>query len=213
MIYFIFNLVFLLFNFKDIYSRPISYSDAWTIMQKNDYNKNSLHVHYTPLIKYSIGYRGEYWKNKEWSFHGAQVNYLLSRLNNASSQANFYLKSGVGVALSDYKNLEKEKQPSVFSGFSMDWENRRYYTSYENKFIYANKIDKFFLQKIRLGLSPYIGKYGDLHSWLMFQIDHMPKSKDKFIYTPFLRMFKGDYLAEAGFSNNKELMFNFIKRF
>ena len=213
MIVFFTKFFFLFLWAKETYSRPVSYSEAWTIMQKNDFNKNSIHIHYSPLTKYSIGYRGEYWREKEWSFHGTQLNYLLSRLNNKASQANFYLKNGIGVATSDYKHLEKEIQTSFFSGFSMDWESRRYYTSYENKFNFANKIDNFFFQKIRLGLSPYIGKYGDLHSWLMIQIDHMPKSNNKFVYTPFLRMFKGDYLAEAGFSNNQKLMFNFIKRF
>ena len=47
----------------------------------------------------------------------------------------------------------------------------------------------------------------------MLEVDHMPNSINSIIYTPMVRMFKGDYLAEAGISNYGDLMFNFIKRF
>ena len=45
------------------------------------------------------------------------------------------------------------------------------------------------------------------------QVEHMPQSKNKIVYTPILRMFKGDYLAEAGLSNLGDITINFIKRF
>ena len=47
----------------------------------------------------------------------------------------------------------------------------------------------------------------------MLQVENMSKTKNKIIYTPMLRMFKGDYLAEAGLTQDKDFMFNFIKRF
>ena len=47
----------------------------------------------------------------------------------------------------------------------------------------------------------------------MLQVESMTKTKNKIIYTPMLRMFKGDLLAEVGLSNYKDFMFNFIKRF
>ena len=194
-------------------ARPISYPGGWTLMQMNDLNRHSVHAHYSPSASYSLGYRGEYWRQKEWQFHGIQFNYLIKRLNTSKSQMNFYLKNASGLALSDYKNLESKIEPSLFSGISLDWEDRQYYISYENRLNYSPTINNFFLQKARVGFAPYIGKYGDLHTWFMFQVENMPKSKDKIIYTPMLRLFKGDHLVEAGLNNHRDFMFNFIKRF
>ena len=47
----------------------------------------------------------------------------------------------------------------------------------------------------------------------MLEVQHMPQTKNKMAYTPMLRMLKGDFLAEAGLTNYKEFMLNFIKRF
>ena len=69
------------------------------------------------------------------------------------------------------------------------------------------------MQKARIGYAPYTGEYGDLHTWIMFQVQHMPNKKNTFVYTPMLRMFKGDYLAEVGLSDTRDFMVNFIKRF
>ena len=198
---------------KELKPRPISYVGGWTIMQMNNLNKHSAHFHYSPSIKYSVGYRVEYWRKKEWQFHGVQANYLIERINTPKSQSNFYLKNGVGLAISNFRNYENKIEPSLFSGISMNWENRRYFTSYENRIMHSFTIDKFFLQKGRIGFAPYIGKYGDLHTWLMLEVQHMPQTKNKMAYTPMLRMFKGDFLAEAGLTNYKEFMLNFIKRF
>ena len=108
-----------LFCIKSAISRPISYPGGWTIMQMNDFNRHSVHFHLSPSVKYSIGYRGEYWRKKEWQFHGTQLNYLIKRFNTPKSQANLYLKSGAGLAVSDYKNLNNKVEPNIFSGIVM----------------------------------------------------------------------------------------------
>ena len=206
-------LLFTLILCKSIKARPISYVGGWTIMQMNDFKNHSIHLHYSPSIKYSIGYRGEYWREKEWQFHGTQLNYLIKRLNTSTSQSNFYLKSGLGLAFTDFKQYEKKIETALFSGLAFDWENRQYYISYENKFNYNAKIDEIFIQKSRIGFAPYVGSYGDLHTWLILQVENIPKANKKIVFTPMIRIFKGDYLAETGLSNNKDFMFNFIKRF
>ncbi len=199
--------------FEELNARPISYPGGWTFMQMNDFNRHSIHVHFSPKINHSIGYRGEYWRKKEWQFHGLQFNYLIKRLNTSKSQANFYFKNGAGVAVGGLKNKKSEIEPNLFSGVSIDWESRKYFTSYENRINFNTSIDKFFLQKVRLGFAPYLGGYGDLHSWIMAQIEHMPQAKNKIVFSPILRMFKGDFLTEIGVSNYEDIMFNFIKRF
>ncbi len=209
-LFWLFSAILILAN--EILARPISYPGGWTIMQRNDFMRNSLHLHYTPSIKYSLGYRAEYWKRKKWQFHGVQLNYLINRSNTSKSQTNFYLKNGVGLAFSNLN--QNNLKPNLFSGFSIDWEDRRFFSSYENRINYNDSIQNFFSQKVRLGMAPYIGKYGDLHTWLMLQVEHLPHTKDNVFLTPILRVFKGDYLFEAGINNsNKEFMFDFIKRF
>ena len=202
-----------LFFSREINSRPISYQGGWTIMQKNDFNRHSLHSHFSPSINYSIGYRVEYWRKKEWTFHGLQLNYLLKRVNKPNSQANLYFKNALGFALSDYKNLDNNIEPNIFSGVAFDWENRQFFFSYENRLNYNYTIDRFLAQKTRIGFAPYIGKYGDLHTWIMLQAENMSRGKKRIVYTPMIRVFKGDYLAEFGLSNHNDTMFNFIKRF
>lgn len=194
-------------------SRPVSYPGGWTIMQKNDKSANSLHVHYSPTARYSIGYRAEYWRNEDWQFHGVQLNYLVKRHNAPASQANFYLKSGLGVAYDDLGLPDVKAQPAAFTDIALDWENRRYFTSYENRLYYAEDIAKFFRQKARVGIAPYLGDYDDVHTWLMLQVDHITGERDNISFAPLVRFFKNEYLAEVGISNKGGFLFNLIIRF
>lgn len=194
-------------------ARPVSYPEGWTIMQMNDEDANGLHIHYSPTAKYSIGYKAEYWRDMKWQFHGVQLNHLVKRWNQPDSQANLYLKNGVGLAYSDFEAFDQESSLAGFTGVAVDWENRRFFTSYENRLYYAGDLDQFFMQKARIGVAPYIGEYGDIHTWLMLQVDHNPKKHDEVTFTPMLRFFKSEYLAELGLSNQGHAMFNWIIRF
>lgn len=190
-------------------ARPILYPGGISAMQMNDEHSHALHLNYTPASNYSIGYRSEYWHDQEWWFHGAELNYLVKRWNNPGSQANIYLKSAAGLA--DQESGEQE--PGVMTGFAADWENRRYLTSYESRLVYAGDIDHFLMQKARVGMAPYIGDYGDLHSWLMLEVTHMPAAEGNVTFTPMVRLFKGDILAEAGISHRGDLMINWMVQF
>lgn len=194
-------------------ARPVSYPGGWTIMQMNDTNSNNLHLHYSPTAKYSIGYKGEYHRAGEWQFHGLQLNYLAKRINKKGSQANFYLKSTAGLAYSYFEAFDNDTELAGSIGVATDWETRRYFTSYENRLTYAGDIEKSFEQKARVGIAPYIGNYGDLHTWLMFEVDHNPKREDELVYTPMVRFFKDVYMFEVGVSSNEDVMFNIIIRF
>ena len=52
------------------------------------------------------------------------------------------------------------------------------------------------LKFIHLGITPYIGDYGDIHTWLMIKFDHTPKFKRNLIITPHLRFFKDVHLMK-----------------
>lgn len=192
-----------------VLARPVSYPGGITFMQMNDMDSNNLHIHYSPTAKYSIGYKGEYWRDAEWQFHGAQLNNLLKRWNKPASQANVYLKSGVGIVESDNTDTEV----GVYTGVSLDWEDRRYFAYYENRLYKAGSIERFFMQKARVGIAPYIGDYGDLHTWLMVQVDHIPEKDDPITVTPLIRLFKSEYLTEIGVSEDGDALINFVIRF
>jgi len=197
-----------------LFARPISYPEGWTVMQMNDANSNAFHLHYSPTIKYSIGYKHEYWRDAKWRFNGAQLNYLVKRFNKPKSQANIYLKNGLGVAYSDHGKFVNETSEAAFSELAMDWEDRRLFVSYSARGTYAGDIDKFAMQKARVGVAPYIGDYGDLHSWIMLELEHNPEAKgDEVTLTPLLRFFKDVYLFEVGANEDGKVTFNTIIRF
>jgi hypothetical protein len=194
-------------------ARPISYPKGWMFMQENDDSSNNVQLQYSPTARYSVGYMGEYWREKQWQFHGITLNNLLYRVNNNDSQANFYLLSGAGVAYSDWNHFHNKTQAAGFSGIEADWEDRRFFVLYANRITYAGDIAKEFRQKARVGVAPYIGEYGDLHSWLMLQVDHTPSEADNFTVTPLIRLFKGTNLFEAGVSNRGTILVNFMHIF
>ena len=46
-------------------ARPVSYPSCTTIMQMSDVDAHSIHIHYSPTAKYSVGYKSEYWRDEE----------------------------------------------------------------------------------------------------------------------------------------------------
>lgn len=198
---------------SSVQARPVSYPGGWTVMSMNDGAKNSLHFHYSPTAKYSVGYKFSYWRDDQIQTNALQINNLLKRWNNIDSQANFYLKSGIGTAHDMSGDRDDHHEWHGFTGIALDWEDRRYFVSYENSYHDLGSFDDFFSQSARVGMAPYIGEYGDLHTWLMLQVDHEPEEPDHFTVTPLVRFFKGVHLLEVGVSENKEVMVNYIYRF
>lgn len=194
-------------------ARPVSYPGGWTAMVMNDGSMHSLHVHYSPTAKYSLGVRSSYHLEDDFWHNTFQINHLLKRWNNQDSQGNVYLKSGVGIAYSDEDEFDGKIEPAVFSGIATDWETRRYFISYENRYIEAGDIHNAFHHNARVGVAPYIGDYGDLHTWLMLEVEHEPEAEDRFTVTPLVRLFKGVHLMEAGISNHGDILFNYIFRY
>lgn len=194
-------------------ARPVSYPGGWTVMMTNSGDANSAHVHYSPTAKMSVGVRSEYRREGEYQLNSVQMNNLLKRWNKRDSQANLYLKSGIGFAYSDAGDFDGETDAAAFTGIAADWEDRRYFISYENRYIEAGDIDDGYMQSARVGIAPYIGDYGDLHTWLMLQVDHSPESDEKVTVTPLVRLFKDVHLMEAGISNQGDVLFNYVIRF
>lgn len=189
-------------------ARPVSWPGGWMVMGMHEGDMSSASLTYSPSNWYSVGYKAEYWQDRHWQFHGVEGNILAKRWNNPASQANLFIKNAAGFAYSDYGAFDGKMEPAAMTGFEIDWENRRFFTLYENHLIYAGDIERSFMQKARVGIAPYIGDYGDLHTWLMLQVDHNPKDVDRFTVTPLVRLFKGYQLVEFGVSNQGEVLLN-----
>lgn len=190
------------------YARPVSYPGGWTVMVMNDIDHNSTHIHLSPTHQYSIGWRHEYFREEKAHADMAQINYLLKRWNAPKEQANIYIKSGAGIAYED-----NETEAALFTGLAADWETRRYFASYDTQFLKAGDITSYAKHKARVGIAPYEGDFGDLHTWLMLQGDYDAGKQDSFSLTPLVRFFKGTTLLEAGYNLDEGLLVNFVQRF
>ena len=190
--------------------RPISYSGGTTVMQNNGPIKHNVHIHYTPHYTYSIGYVWEHYRNDDIDLNGIQLNYLIKRWHYLHAQGNLYFKTAFGDA-------EQSSQHDLYAMVNLagDYETQRIFTSYDIKVYRSNgHIMDQFQQSARLGVAPYIGDYGDLHTWLMLELSHQPNySGDTFILTPLVRLFKGTKLVEVGYSSDHRLLFNWVLRF
>lgn len=194
-------------------ARQVSYPGGWTTMLKHNHERSSLHQHYSPTAKYSVGYKFEYWRDKDFALNALQLNNLLKRWNGPASQANLYLKSGIGVAYSNDGQFSNKTEPAGFTGLSADWEDRRYFVSYSNRYTEAGEIDSFYMQSGRVGIAPYVGDYGDLHTWLMLDVQHSTQGNDDLTFTPMVRFFKSVHMVEAGVTDDGDVMFNYTIRF
>ena len=197
-----------LFTSATAFARPVSYPEGWTVVFDHDVDVNSSLVHYSPTAKYSVGWRHDYFRADGVNADTAQVNYLVKRWNAAGSQANIYLQSGAGIVYDS-----EDTDAAAFTGVQADWENRRYFTSYQNRFFYGGDLTRSAKHEARVGVAPYIGDYGDVHTWLMLQADYDAGQADDFSLTPLVRMFKGTDLVEAGYNLDGGLLFNYIHRF
>lgn len=205
-----FLLLILIISSVSIFARPISYPGGWTIMQKNDWMKKRVHIHYSPSATHSLGLVFNHDELSEDNMIGAQWNYLLKRKNTRYSQANIYLMTLAGANLDNSNSFQGDL---TLAG---DWESRRLFTSYMASLRYEDGVSNknIFSQSARIGIAPYLAEYGSFHTWIMLQVDHTPEfmGDDQIVVTPLLRFFKGDFLWEIGFSDNKKFLFNWIIR-
>lgn len=179
-------------------------------MQRNNGDRSSVHVHYSPTATDSIGvYIEKNWE-EDVTFTGLQYNRLVKRWNGPQSQANFYAKFGVGQA-DPFGDAEAEL--AGFIELAVDWETRRWFTQYRIRATdFAD--NQSVHHSARLGVAPYIGDYGDLHTWLMVQVENHPERDKPITTTPFIRLFKGVQMVELGYTvEQNEWLANWIVRF
>ena len=180
-------------------ARPISYSGGHTLMHFNDSMKESIYYHYSPTYKFSIGL--ETMQNKVFSINETNIRftYLLNRKNKKLSQRNLYFQSAIST-----------KDNNYVYGMHGDWETRRYFIGFDYKEV-KNIID-YTDKHIQLGLAPYLGEYGDLHTWLMLKTKKNSINNKQITY-PVVKFFKGNVLLELGYDKKTDGDIQLIYRF
>ncbi len=194
-------------------ARPVSYPGGWTLIEETDRQSTSLWTHYTVTPKWSLGARTEWDRQLDFVFNGVQATYLAKRWFGEDYQANVYAIGGAGIATAVDGN-PAGNNASGFIGALADWETRRLFASYRIRYLEAGDVGDNFVQAARLGFAPYEGDTGDLHTWLMVEVDYRPNNEEEIGVTPLIRFFKGAALFEAGWSiTDNEPLVNFTYRF
>jgi hypothetical protein len=167
----------------------------------SDNMKDSIYAYYSPSHLYSFGIESKKDKYTQSDYSYLRFTYLLDRKNAEKSQRNFYFQSGINT---DGTN-------NYFLGIHGDWETRRLYTgfSYKNVRLKTQTYqDKFF----QFGIAPYLGEYGDLHTWLMVKAKKNSIDNDWSVY-PMLKLFRGDFLVEIGYNKKTNVDAHLMYRF
>jgi hypothetical protein len=194
-------------------ARPVSYTGGWTVVEESDRQSSSALVHYTPSPTMSLGLKTEINRDSDFVIYSVHPTVLAKRWFGADYQGNLYFHGGVGLASGINNNPESDHM-AIYGGVMADWETRTLFVGYRNRYLEAGEHTSQFMQAFRAGFAPYKGDSGDLHTWLMLEIDHRPSDPDSITATPLVRFFKGPLLVEAGYnlSVNQPLV-NFTYRF
>ena len=182
-------------------ARPISYSGGSTIMSFSDNIKDSLYYHYSPSYKYSVGIENIRDKYFDDNYSYVRFTYLLNRKNTENSQRNLYLQSGISS-----KGFNE-----FFYGMHGDWETRRLFVGFGLKET-KKKIHDYSEQYYQIGVAPYLGDYGDLHTWIMIKAKEN-SLQNKWSTYPVLKFFKGNVLVEFGYGEKTEWDVHLMYRF
>jgi hypothetical protein len=193
------KIFFLFLLTLDTEARPISYSGGHTVMHFNDNMKESIYYHYSPSFKYSVGVEKFDDKIFDRSDTNLRFTYLVNRKNTKNSQRNFYFQSAVST-----------KNKNYIYGVHGDWETRRYFIGFDYKEV-KNIID-YKNKHIQLGFAPYLGTYGDLHTWLMLKTKKNSLRKKQITY-PVIKFFKGNVLLELGYDKKTDWDIHLMYRF
>ena len=185
-------------------AKPLSYVGGTMVMQENDETGRTLSLDYTftPTEAFGVYIKQEE-NGKEIFMFTPEINTLLKRWNLPDGQGNIFNMSGAGIA-----NYRGNNQPSLWTAFLADYESRRWFISYEPRFVWDGNIEKSVWQRTRIGFAPHLANYNELNTWIMLQVDHHPAKHDHFVATPLIRFFYKTYLFEIGYGSNQHIMLN-----
>ena len=196
-----------------VQARPVSYAGGWTLIEVANRASTAGLVHYSPAHNFSVGLRHEWQRADDVKLTAIQPTLLVKRWFGREYQGNFYLTGGLGTAKDESPN-KLGSDTASFVGVMADWETRTLFVSYEALFLEQGTLGNYSMHAARFGWAPYAGDTGELHTWLMLEVDRREHFEDKTSVTPLLRFFKGPALLELGYNlTDPSPLVNFTYRF
>ena len=194
-------------------ARPVSYAGGWTLIETSNRASTAGLVHYSPAHNFSVGLRHEWQRASDVKLTALQPTLLVNRWFGREYQGNLYLTGGLGTAKDESPN-NRGSETASFVGVMADWETRTLFVSYEARFLEQGALGNHSMHAARFGWAPYAGDTGELHTWLMLEVDRREHFEDKTSVTPLLRFFKGPALLELGYNlTDPSPLVNFTYRF
>jgi hypothetical protein len=192
-------------------AHPVAFEGATAVQFFSDVRMREVQLYHSITSRHSLGTRyirlGSGEEKRDLALGGA--NWLLHRWNRDSSQANVYL----GGALGNTWNTTRSGMTGLFE-IDTDWESRQYYVAAQFRGI--EPIGKsrgersIYSGYARVGFAPYVAEYGDIHTWVILEVDRMTRSGMSTQVTPLLRFFHRNVLFEIGRSFDDNWKFNFM---
>ena len=196
-----------------VQARPVSYTGGWTFIEVANRASTAGLVHYSPTHNFSVGLRHEWQRADDVKLTAIQPTLLVKRWFGREYQGNLYLTGGLGTAKGASPD-NRASETASFVGVMADLETRTLFVSYEARFLEQGALGNHSMHAARFGCAPYAGDTGELHTWLMLEIDHREHFEDKTSVTTLLRFFKGPALLELGYNiTEPSPLVNFTYRF
>lgn len=190
------------------FGHPVTFKGGWAFMAFNQPDMYDWQLLYTfkPKLSLGVDFIGDSMEPRERYFLIPRLSWLVKRWNEADSQANIYVSGGVGLA-----NKGSLNHPAVEGAIEADYETRSIYFSGKAQIVAAQGFNTLALYQLRAGFAPYLGESGELHSWLIGQVQYLPFAPDQTLRVgPVLRMFYKNVLWELGVSTKRTWNINLM---
>ncbi len=156
-------------------ARPVSYTGGWTVVEESDRQSSSALVHYSPVSNYVTGAQDGDQSGCRLRHFSVHPTVLAKRWFGADYQGNLYFHGGVGLASGINQQPGIEIIWRFYGGVMADWETRTLFVGYRNRYLDAGELcQPIHRRRSEPALLPIEGDSGDLHTWLMLEIDHRP---------------------------------------
>ena len=150
-------------------ARPVSYAGGWTLIETSNRASSAALLHYTPAYNYSVGARYEWMRGADIRMQAIQPTYLAKRwFGKLPSQS---LPHRRRRPCRTNARPDSITETASFAGVMADWETRSLFASYETRAADLGRLGNQTMHAARVGWAPYEGDTGDLHTWLMVEVD------------------------------------------
>ena len=198
----------LLFLFcSELYAHPVSYQGSLGMMGYFSKEMTDIEMNYS--AKHWLAFSGRILRitpdtdRPDVTVGG--LNLLLKRWNASGFQANIYTQLAAGNS-----RLSGRNRAAYLTELVGDIEDRHFYFYSHFSHLRNSEKQEMNHMEIRGGFTPYVGKFSDLHTWVILAATKQSIQDTKWRLTPFLRFFYQNVLWEIGSSLQGNIKFNTI---